>query len=86
MIHAAAIRHMVDGTIYTLPRPKRHPDIIWHIDQTRPGGFKHCDMTQGFLTHEGVFLNRIDAGIHALACGQIPKLHVLPQLYTEDLW
>ena len=39
--------------------------------------------TQGFITDDGEFLNRIQAGIHAYHCGQTKDKRILT---SEDLW
>jgi len=41
---------------------------------------------QGFLTDNGEFLTRIEAGNHAIECNQIAKLRWPPNLYSEDLY
>ena len=77
MIVHSAIRK--EGKIYT---GKRHCDII--NDYSYPFGFfKWCD--QGFITNRGVFLDRIEAGKHALECGQIKRLDLDGRLYSGDL-
>lgn len=82
MIVAAAI--VYEGRLYTLPQPARHAHvigIIWHEIKKQVAG-----ETQGFVTDEGKFLDRIEAGKHALACGQLKELEHPPDLYSEDLW
>lgn len=83
MIHAVAINYK--GTTYTLPRPARHymlVDLI--IREHREYSFDIG--VKGFLTDEGVFLNRAQAGQHALACGQVSKLGMGGDLYSEEVW
>lgn len=48
---------------------------------------------QGFITHENVFLNRIEAYKHALSCGQLSAANKWYkednreiELYSEDLY
>ena len=78
MIKSSAIRK--EGKIYT---GKRHCDII--NDYSYPFGFfKFCE--QGFVTDKGIFLDRVEAGEHALECKQIKKLSWGKNLYSEDLW
>lgn len=50
-------------------------------------------LTEGFVTHENVFLDRKDAFCHACACGQLSPTvkiykteHGEDELYSEDLW
>lgn len=82
MITAAAI--VYEGRLYTLPKPARHFDVIKVIWQEIKKQVT-CE-TQGFVTDEGKFLDRIEAGKHALACGQLKELSCPPDLYSEDVW
>ena len=67
----------------------RHADAFYIISQ-----FLYADeidkgkTEQGFLTHDGTFLNRYDAMQHAIACGQLPPCadKECKELYSEDLW
>lgn len=70
----------------------RHADAMgvrWSLDK----GKEFVEVEQGFITHKGEFLNRIDAGNHALACGQLSattREYKLSkgerELYSEDLY
>lgn len=83
MIVAAAIRDH-DGTVYTLPPPNRHHNIIGMMAQK---GIKTpITGDQGFVNENGVFYNRIQAAAEALRRKQIEKLQWPPNLYSEDLW
>jgi hypothetical protein len=67
----------------------RHADAFYIISQFL--GYKEVDKSrteQGFLTHDGTFLNRYDAMQHAIACGQmLPEdAERCAELYSEDLW
>lgn len=76
--HAAILK---DGIVYT---GRRHCFIIRDIPKHLRVGIKS---EQGFLTDEGMFLNREMGAIHALACGQIVKLkYNAYDLFSEDLW
>ena len=73
---------------YTIPC-HRHGDAFRIIAQfLDPDEIDKTKTEQGFLTHNGAFLNRNNAAFHALMCGQIKvadddkKL----ELYSEDLW
>lgn len=50
--------------------------------------YSSANVEHGFINHEGEFLNREDALIHATACGQIGRLksHPLTKLFSEDLY
>lgn len=42
---------------------------------------------QGFIDTDGNFLNREEAAIHAIACGQIKELkYSRKDLFSEELW
>ena len=74
---------------YTIPC-HRHGDAFAIIAQfLDPDEIDKTKTEQGFLTHDGTFLNREDARLHAAICGQVPSLStaaILPTLYSEDLW
>lgn len=81
-IKAAAILQE-DGSIYSLPKPHRHPDII--IDMASKG--LRYGGQQGFILDNGEFVNRVEALKIAKAADQvIRKDDLTNQLYTEDLW
>ena len=67
----------------------RHADAFYIISQLLDHDEIDKPRTeQGFLTHDGTFLNRYDAMDHAIACEQllpIDKEHCA-ELYSEDLW
>lgn len=81
MITHVAIKY--NGTIYSLPAPNRHHDVIRSI-----GGIKGPDV-QGFLDDKRHFLNRVQALIHAKHYGQLkrrPGQYDGDLLFSEDLW
>lgn len=78
----------IESTTYDIPC-HRHADAFYIISQFIDS--TEIDKTktlQGFLTHEGVFLDRYDAMQHAIACKQIPEDadKDCKELYSEDLW
>lgn len=78
---AAAIRDH-DGTVYSLPAPKRHAHVIWHMADL---GIKTpITGKQGFVTSEGGFVGREEAAMIALHAGQIDGHR--RELFSEDLW
>jgi hypothetical protein len=96
MIVAAAVQYTnpfdeSEKLIISLPAPARHGDILkplWNISRGA-----HSDCVQGFLTDAGLFLNRKEAYIHAIAnaqpwCDNRPGLHhgFENELFSEDLW
>lgn len=89
MIVGVAIKH--EGTVYSLPKPKRHPHVLAENGEERlPSGiikWRLASGTQGFVTDTGEFLNRRQAATHALNCGQIERLKFSSrELFSEDLW
>lgn len=77
----AAIR-LPDGTLYSLPRPARHYQILDDM------GVACCPLAvQGFLTSEGRFVCRKEARVVAEQAGQIQEGACKSEwLYSEDLW
>jgi hypothetical protein len=72
------------GTIYTLPRPARHHDIIAMM---RAQGFTGAiPRDQGFVLSTGQYVDRVTAGVLAFATGQVEELTSPPNLFSEDLW
>lgn len=80
--HVAMI---VKGKLYSLPKPFRHHNIIYDLAQK---GMRTpiAPDSQGFLTDQGEYLDRTQGAVYALNVGQISKLIVSPDLYSEDLW
>ena len=73
---------------YTIPC-HRHGDAFAIIAQfLDPDEIDKTKTEQGFLTHDGTFLDRKSANMHACECNQLPKLFAHPdrELYSEDLW
>jgi len=90
MIDVAAIK-LEDGTVYTLPRPNRHPHIIWHINSELGHKNWQRGQVQGFVTSDGLFVGREEAKKIAVAAGQEfidrgPNSYKGPKLFSEDLW
>jgi hypothetical protein len=72
-------------------------NIIWAMNDVDRGGTPNdryrqpviikAHGVQGFIDHEGNFLERQQAAQHARDCGQLTKpLIVPPNLFSEDLW
>jgi len=85
------------GVVLTLPRPARHCHFFGEYNEhCRKSGWdfpwkgwsykKLARSEQGFITHDGVFVNRIEGARIAIAAGQIDELQWPPNLYSEDLW
>lgn len=83
-IVAAAIAYK--GTVYSLPPPARHHNIIHHIVETtgEPSvGYNE----QGFLDQYGTFLHRKPALMVARQAGQLrTDRPVYDELFSENLW
>ena len=82
-IVAAAVKFR--GVMFVLPAPKRHHHIIGAIAELI-GKRPVVGEIQGFLTDEGAFVDRVEAGRIAIEAGQLKELPVPPDLYSEDLW
>lgn len=87
-IVAAAVR-LVDGTVITRSRPVRHPKLVhW----TYHAGLENAEGrdAEGFLTDEGVFVDRVEAKIIAANAGQLNERGTARtytnELYSEDVW
>ena len=84
-IVSVAIVH--DGTVWAMPRPARHHDVIALIRLAAPdtppvsGG-----KAQGFMTSASRYVDRLEGGRIALAAGQTDRLRWGPRLFSEDLW
>lgn len=88
-IEVAAI--LYEGTVYSLPRPGRHCDVIRHIWEKlgdKPGEERHIrGETQGFVTSTGRFVRREPAMRIAKAAKQLTEGKFQPcALFSEDLW
>lgn len=66
----------------------RHPDciaVMWSLTKKQP---RPCNYSEGFLTHDGRFLNRVEALEEARKCNQIlPDAIIMGnELYSEDIY
>ena len=89
MIIAAACKIRINNNEVVLCGV-RHGSIFEQLIQM---GFSSDDfeiIEQGFVTHEDVFLNRVEALSHAIDCGQIcSKLvhgRAFSELISKELW
>lgn len=85
-IVAAAIK--VDDQVFSVPAPGHHANVRIEALKNGSTAVLMFRAVYGFLTDEGVFLNRKQAIDHALRVGQPLKCrtpHALG-LYSEDLW
>jgi hypothetical protein len=67
----------------------RHADAFYIISQFHlVEEIDKSKTEQGFLTHDGTFLNRYDAMDEAIKCNQLPPAakEACAELYSEDLW
>lgn len=93
MIASAAIR--INHAVISMAKPARHHDILRQINalyapNARPD-WSCEEECQGFITHEGVFLDRREALVHTRAYGQTLKRqpnvgYQGDELFSEDLW
>jgi len=85
MIQAAAIK-APDGTVYSVPQPGRHHNVIaLMVEHGLPIPIKGV---QGFITTEGRFVDREEALPIARENGQLKayKHNPVSLLYSEDMW
>ena len=78
----------VPSTMFDIPC-HRHADAFYIISQFLDAGEIDKEKTeQGFLTHDGTFLNRYDAMDEAIKCQQMLEedKERCAELYSEDLW
>lgn len=78
-----------EGTVYSLPAPARHHDVIRDIvDKTGARYVDARDEDQGFIDSEGRFLDRHRALMIALRAKQvIDESKVRCRMLTsEDVW
>ena len=78
----------IPSTMFDIPC-HRHADAFYIISQfLEPEQIDKTKTEQGFLTHDGTFLNRYDAMDEAIKCGQLPPeaKEQCAELYSEDLW
>ena len=89
MIVSAAVKLILDdyvGTEVCIP-VHRHKDGV--IIGEKLLGYKPFSSAEGFLTDEGVFLDRRSAAVHAYECGQLvedTESDYIEVLFSEDLW
>lgn len=75
-----------EGRTYSLPKPYRHHDVIRQIYEVTGKGMYGPDI-QGFLDHNGTFLNRKQALEVAISCEQLIDENIISgRLYSENLW
>lgn len=97
MILAAAIKYRIEKTNEEVVLCAHTHSAI--IKQLSALGFEphtgYKEIAQGFINDNGEFLNRKDAFLHAVQCGQIPRRIlndyyweniVGQELMSEDLW
>lgn len=75
-----------DGKVYSLPRPNRHHNIIFHLAKD----LKHSTPIkgeQGFVLTDGTFVDRKTAKLHAIANNQLLETASRSELlFSECMW
>ena len=95
MIICAALLVQIEGLDHTVTIPcRRHGDgykLLHDLGYAPKTQYKVLE--DGFIDHEGKFLNRVDAYQHALKCGQLTATtkwykadHKDSELYSEDIY
>ena len=99
MITSVAIKD-INGKVWSLPRPNRHGHIFLNNKAKKIDNSPLVGGIQGFLDDTGLFLDRTEAFLVALKCGQLlppynpinpsqRKGEVNPEpreLFSEDIW
>ena len=95
MIICAAIKFQIEGLDHETVVPcRRHGDAYKIMkDLNYQPRQKYKEIAQGFITHKGEFLDRVQALGHARGCGQLSATHRyyqedngIGELYSEDLY
>ena len=98
MLICAALLVQVEGLDHTTTICcRRHGDGLQILkDLGYAPKTKYKILEQGFIDHNGLFLNRVDAYKHAKNCGQLSETtrwykydnegDKIPELYSEDLY
>ena len=83
--HSAVI---MQGLVYALPGPSRHPDCIHAFRVLNNKSSMGIAGPQGFLDNKGKYVNRKDALRIALKAGQVLDVNNIraSRLFSEDLW
>ena len=84
IISAVVLLTTKDGKNIEIPC-HRHADAFYIVSQFLT--HNELDKTktkQGFIDHNGNFLDRVEARKHAFMCGQVSEPSGL--LFSEDLW
>lgn len=84
-IVAAAIQ--IDGVTFSLPQPARHGQVLHSLDHLLSSA-QLAVATQGFLTSEGRFVNRVMAK-HIAHRAKQPIIRDDPHprdAFSEDFW
>jgi hypothetical protein len=85
MIVRAAIRY--DGTVYSLPAPARHHNVIALMIRDGLPNESCAIHNQGFVTSTDRFVDRYEAFRIARAAGQLWRSPTPPDMLTsEDVW
>lgn len=89
MIVAAAIKF--GDVVCFVPRPGRHHHVVRACaDNGMPTPIGHGPgIVQGFINHHGIFLNRMEAALEVIECGQplrSASINMNLGLFSEDLW
>lgn len=84
-IRSVAIQAADNGTIFSLPRPARHHDVLAWM---RKNGADHRNSVQGFIDSHHRFVEREEAFKIAENADQILDWDDVrpPHLFSEDLW
>ena len=84
MVVRSAVK--LGGVVYVGAEGGRHDEVIQDMLDVH-GVQSFAGVVEGFVDHEGRFMNRAEAARHAFGCGQLPDDLVCPDcIVSEDLW
>lgn len=74
-----------EGTMWGVMKPGRHHHVVWYMAQ-HDMNHRYKQKDQGFMTNEGLHLDREAARRLAIENGQALKPDHSRELFSEDLW
>lgn len=74
------------GMIFSMPKPHRHHHVLLLMREMGLPIESVGQQNQGFLTDEGLFVDRVDGHKIAAEAGQVNKPELNYMLISEMLW
>lgn len=91
MIAGVAVKDRT-GKIWYLPKPCRHPHVFWFVTLVVGSRKGMMDLMatheQGFVTEDGIYLNRKEAWDYAFRHKQLlgDRVNRIGELFSEFVW